>query len=582
MSPHVIKLFMWGYQSHYRLNVEDLLKRTLLALGADETGGKCLVVGAKIPNVDVMHNVCVEPERDQWLVSLFDNLLSTIDEQIKSHPLQDIFYSDEASMRDKPEQIRRDSVRKAVQECLKTYDTKESVRSFAGMPAPVAGYYVVPVLQIPNTVFERFRPLRETITNDFCTTPPSLIHAAIKQILREAQDELLRPEPGRDILPKWASVEEIMNRAASYFMYTLPVAIGHKSYAGHNLFERFNLISSLMYEGVEGKGRILLTKLDNRAIDVVLKLEQPIPFSEPRWARKILQMASMETALLADTENILGLGSMAKGANPWCAQNIFEVEFHDHYHWSLSCGEEILLVSRYGVPALPKDKFPRERLQDTFRRLFPEANVTNIDNFTTLFDTAVGQRRGSMLVVAQDAAAEAERLKGQGTKIVPTKLTPELFRRVSNIDGTIIVDPECICHAVGVILDGEANDRCTPARGARYNSGMRYVTASNVSRLAIVVSDDRTVDVIPVLLPRVRQSDIQARIEELETSSVENYHKPLSWLNKHRFYLNQAQCDRVNEVQAKLKNEPRNVGEIRFLYDNFVPDPLCTSEYIEL
>lgn len=581
MSQHLIKLFMWGYQPHYRFSVEYLLKLTLQALGVEDAGGKCLLVGAKIPDAKVIHDVCVEPEDGQWPVTLFANLLSAIDEQIKNHPLNNIFYGDEPSMRDKPESIRRDSVRKAVQDALRPYDDQASVRSFAGTPAPVAEYYVVPVLQIPNAVFERFRPLREPVTDGHYTGAPSLIHAAINEVLSEARDELLRPDPGRYTSTRFASAGEIVNRAASNFMYTPCVAIAEKAYVGHNLFERFNLISSLMYEGVEGKGRMLLTTLDSDAVDVALALEDPVPFSEPRWARKILQMASAETALLASTESILGLGSIVKGVDPWNAQNIFEVEFHDHYHWSLSCGKEVLLVSRYGAPSLPRDKFPRVRLLDTFQRLFPEVNAADVDSFTVLFDAAVEQRRGSMLVVAQDAAAEAARLSGQGTKIVPTKLTPELYRRVSNIDGTIIIDSQCNCHAVGVILDGPANDRCTPSRGARYNSGIRYVAASLTPRLAVVVSDDRTVDVIPVLRPRVRRSAIEARIAELEASSLENYHEPIGWLDTHRFYFDQAQCDRVNAVQRKLDSEPKDVGEIRVLRAEFLPDPMCTAEYTE-
>ncbi|MDO4705213.1 MAG: hypothetical protein Q4A98_03235 [Comamonadaceae bacterium] len=581
MSQHLIKLFMWGYQQHYRFSVEYLLKLTLQALGAEDAGEKCLLVGVKIPGAKVAHDVCVEPEDDQWPVALFANLLPAIDEQIKNHPLNNIFYGDEPRMRDKPENIRRDSVRKAVQDALVPYDAQASVRSFAGSPAPVDGYYVVPVLQIPNALFERFRPLREPVTDGRYIGVPSLIHAAINEVLSEAYDELLRPDPGRYISTRLASAEEIVNRAASKFMYTPGIAIGGKSYVGHNLFERFNLASSLMYEGVEGKGRMLLTTLDNDAVNVALALEDPVPFGEPRWARKILQMASAETALLASTESILGLGSIAEGADPWITQNIFEVKFHDHYHWSLSCGKEVLLVSRYGVPSLPRDKFPRARLLDTFQRLFPEVNAVDVDSFTALFDTAIEQRRGSMLVVAQDAAAEAVRLCSQGTKIVPTKLTPDLYRRVSNIDGTIIIDPQCNCHAVGVILDGSANDRCTPSRGARYNSGIRYVAASATPRLAIVVSDDRTVDVIPILHPRIRRSVIEAQIAKLEASSIENHHGPIDWLDTHRFYLDQTQCDRINAVQKKLNSAPRDVGEIRILRAEFHPDPLCTAEYIE-
>ncbi len=581
MSRHSINLFIWGYQPHFRIGFEHLLDSVLQELGAEDVGGKCLLVGAKIPNAEVAHDVCVEPEDGQWPVSLFADLPVAIEEHIKNHPLKNMYYGDAPSMRDKPENIRRDSVRKAVQDALGPYDAQSNVRSFAGAPAPVDGYYVVPVLQLPNAVFERFRPLREPVTDGRLVGDSSLIHSAVRHVLDEAHDELERPDPGRFLRGRHASATELVKRAASSFMYTPGVAIGDRAYGGMNLFERFNLISSLMYEGAEGRGRMLLAKLDSGAVDVALALAEPVPFSEPRWARKILQMASSETALLANTESILGLGDIAKGADPWVAQNVFEIEFHDHYHWSLSCGDEVLLVSRYGAPSLPKDKFPKARLLDTFQRLFHEVTAEDVAAFAALFDAAVEQRHGSMLVVAKDAATEAARLSGQGTKIIPTKLTPELYRRVSNIDGTIIVDPKCICHAVGVILDGPANEQCVPSRGARYNSGIRYVAVSSGLRLAIVVSDDRTVDVIPVLRPRVRKSAIEEQIANLKASNIDTYHEPIGWLDKHRFYLDQSQCDRVNAEQKRLDVVPREVGEIRILRESFTPDPGCTAEYYE-
>ena len=184
-----------------------------------------------------------------------------------------------------------------------------------------------------------------------------------------------------------------------------------------------------------------------------------------------------------------------------------------------------------------------------------------------------------MVVVAQDAREEAARLRGQGTKIVPTKLTPELYGRVSNIDGTIIVDPHCICHAVGVILDGPAREECTPARGARYNSGIRYVGATSTPRLAVVVSEDRTVDVIPVLRPRVAQSAVEEHVAKLEAATIDNYHADINWLDKHRFYLGQARCDRVNVALKKIESAPPEVGVIRILWPEFRPDPECTADY---
>lgn len=581
MSPHSINLFMWGYQAHFRTQFEYLMNSVMKELAVDDAGGKCLLVGAKVPEAKVGHDVCLEPENGPWPLALFTELPAAVDKQVDRHSLRNVFYGDEPSMRDKPENIRRDSVRQAVQAALGPYEVKQRVRSFAGAPAPVDGYYVVPVIQFPILLFERFRPLREPVTDGRFTGPSSLIHAAVAQVLHEAYDELLRPDPGRYIRGRSASPEEIVRRAASDFMYTPGIAIGDRGHGGPNLFERFNLISSLMYEGAEGKGRMLLANLGSGSVDVALSLAEPVPFREPRWARKVLQMASSETALLANCERILGLGDVAKGTDPWTTQNLFEVQFHDHYHWSLSCGDEVLLVSRYGSPSLPYDKFPRTRLIDTFQRLFPEATAEDSENFTALFDVAVEQGHGSMLVVARDASEEATRLSGQGTKVTPTKLTPELYRRVSNIDGTIIVDPRCICHAVGVILDGPANDDCTPSRGARYNSGVRYVAATTTPRLAVVVSDDGTVDVTPVLRPRIRRSTIEEQVAKLETATIDRYHAVISWLDDHRFYLDQSQCERVNAAHKRLDSEPRDVGEVRILRAIFRPDPRCTADYFE-
>lgn len=572
---------MWGYQPHFRVFFEILLNNVLEQLGATDTGGKCLLIGFKRPEADVDHDVCVEPENGRWPNTLFSNLTAAVDANIINHPLQNMFYGDEPSMRDKPENIRRDSVRMAVQDALAPYDSRVFVRSFVGIPFPVGKYYVTPVLQIPNAIFERFRPLHEPVSDGRYSGEPSLIHAAVREVLNEARYELQRPDPGRLLSGRSASSDEIVRRAASHFMYTPGVAIGEVSYSGYNLFERFNLISSLMYEGTGGKGRMLLTRLDSGAIEIALELDKPVPFSEPRWARKILQMASTEIALLASTDSILGLGNITEGVDPWILQNVFEVIFHDHYHWSLSCGDEVLLISKFGIPSLPRDKFPKDRLIDTYKRLFPEAIPDGLSNFMKLYDTAVEQSHGSMLVVARDAEDESNRLRNQGTMIIPTKLTPDLYHRVSNIDGTIIIDPHCVCHSVGVILDGPAHQDCTPSRGARYNSGIRYVHASKIPRLAVVISEDRTVDVIPILRPRVTRTTVEEYVVNLEASTGDNFHPLLSWLDEHRFYLDKSQCERVNETMIRLRSESMNDRGVWIEREDFSPDPACTAEYFE-
>lgn len=82
-----------------------------------------------------------------------------------------------------------------------------------------------------------------------------------------------------------------------------------------------------------------------------------------------------------------------------------------------------------------------------------------------------------MLVISGNAATETERLAAQCTGVEPFLMTKELMPRVTAIDGSVLVDTEGNCHAIGVILDGLASHRCSPERGARYNSASRHLTA---------------------------------------------------------------------------------------------------------
>lgn len=240
----------------------------------------------------------------------------------------------------------------------------------------------------------------------------------------------------------------------------------------------------------------------------------------------------------------------------------------------------MLLVSRYGTPSLLPEDFSRDRLFDTYQRLFPAASEEDFNHFIKLFSVAEEQPHGSLLVVAQDAESEADRLGSHGTRIEPTKLTPDLYRQVSDIDGATLIKPHGICYAIGVILDGPAQPVGMPSRGARYNSAKRYVDTPDTRRLAVVVSTDQTVDVFPMLRPRIRHSDMAKVIAELEAATSDNYHTAASWLDRHRFYLNQEQCDRINAALDRFQREPLEVGQVRILRSKFSPDSDFDDSYL--
>jgi hypothetical protein len=287
-------------------------------------------------------------------------------------------------------------------------------------------------------------------------------------------------------------------------------------------------------------------------------------------------MATAETALIVEYGSISGLGKVSDvSAPPFC------VEFLDHHQWDFQCGEQVLLRSRFGEVRLPQEPIGKERFIDNMRRVFKGIGEPAIARFRIVLDLLAQLRHGSSLVIATDAAEETQRLVRQGTAIVPTPLTKELIERATAIDGTILADPQGVCHAIGVILDGQASDESTPSRGARYNSAVRYVSAGSVPRMAFVISEDRTLDVVPLLRPRLERNRIAAAVSEIEKATLDNYHKARSFLSEHRFYLNAEQCRVVNEALDRIESEPREVGQILLVTQRFEPHPAMNEAYLK-
>ena len=223
-------------------------------------------------------------------------------------------------------------------------------------------------------------------------------------LLSEVIDELQRENPGHSLMGRMKPADEIVRKAAVSFMQTPGNAVT-KQYTYTNLLERLNLISSLMYEGVEGKGQLILVDPDNAAIDYVLRFRDPVLFQEPRWARKILQMALKDVALIADSERIYGLGKLNSDYDS-SSQDIFNVFFLGHYHWEIQCQEQVLLVSHYGEPKLPQEHIDRAHFINNYVRLFPESSSDDQVQLWKLYNTAVNQKHGSMIVIAADRSEE--------------------------------------------------------------------------------------------------------------------------------------------------------------------------------
>jgi hypothetical protein len=189
------------------------------------------------------------------------------------------------------------------------------------------------------------------------------------------------------------------------------------------------------------------------------------------------------------------------------------------------------------------------------------------------------QKHGTMLVVSEDAHREAERLQNQSITIQPKTLSPVIVERISGIDGAVLLDRDCRCHAIGVILDGMASQAGDSSRGARYNSAVRYVSSAKVPTLCLVVSEDGYVNMVPTLRHQVDRAEVELNVQRLRSLTSENYHATRNWLESHRFYLTPEQCDVVNAELARIHSEPQEVGNIRIVTHPFTPHPEMNETY---
>jgi hypothetical protein len=262
------------------------------------------------------------------------------------------------------------------------------------------------------------------------------------------------------------------------------------------LFDEINEIASLRYEGREPVGRMVIARPDHPCIQKELGLRHPVPLEEAVWARKMLEMASVESCLLTDSLCIHGLGRVSEVYDA-SREDLFAIDFGGHQRWELRHANTMLMRVAYGIPALHDAPLDADTFRAELRAEFGELPEPAATCIWSVVHRALAQKYGALIVVAERAEQESMRLANQGVPIEPTLLSEDAVDRVTSIDGAVLLDTKGLCHAVGVILDGRARSEVgSPARGARYNSAARYVDAAQKPALVVVASEDGTVDVI--------------------------------------------------------------------------------------
>jgi hypothetical protein len=427
----------------------------------------------------------------------------------------------------------------AVQRVLDREDAVRGWRSFVSVPVEINNYLVMVVLQLPRAVYDSYPRLSTEIVDEYYPVHSSLQAAVVGEFLGRCTHALRISDPGSTIEH---SNEEMLRNAGRGFVLTIPMILGSYDLLTA-LYDALAELAGFRYEGAANHGRVILARKDNPHIETIVELRRDVDLMEARGVRKLLEMTSDELALLADGGKAYALGRLCPSYVP-DAEDAFLVEFRGERSWHLShAGTELMRV-RNGSPSLPLKPPSEAGLVETLERVLgPDADVPRLRD---LVIAASEQKHGTLVVISDHANEEAARLGAQATVITPLVMTPELMRGVTAIDGAVLLDPHGTCVALGVILDGMASAEGTPTRGARFNSALRYVNTvmeqCDHRCVAVVVSEDGPVNVVPDLLPRISRAELQQTIERFvalgqkDVVSRRDFNRLIGWLSAHRPY----------------------------------------------
>ena len=464
----------------------------------------------------------------------------------------------------------------------------KEVLTFVSTALPIEKYNVSLVLQLNKKQYDAVYKLNLTLYKQFGISR-SIIDSAVPLFFSEAQNQLVDGNSDGWNLGS-ADIGSLIKQAGSRFMGSVSVK-GDNIAESYGLFDSLNTISSLKYESLDACGKIIIARRNHVNVRVEIEFEQGYSIRRPRLIRKLLELTNDDMCLLCDAAYIYGIGRQIGEYNP-TNEDLFQINFPGHYQWELIHDRKKLLQSKYGMPYLPKAVFSQEEFNSRTSRIFKDLPVKKISELYHCINTLVLEHKGGILVISDHAKDEAERLKNQSISISPMALTPDNIKKLSSIDGAILVDADCVCYSIGTILDGIANDNGNTERGSRYNSSVRYCDyrrSLNEKVVVVVISEDGMVDIIPKLRPVLKREYIAQLVEEYKGILLNNeidigkYNRATDRLYELNFYLSQIQCDEINKKRLEVENfiMANKLTLFCIVRDDIKPDPKFDESYLE-
>ncbi|WP_141505115.1 tetratricopeptide repeat protein [Paenibacillus luteus] len=317
-------------------------------------------------------------------------------------------------------------------------------------------------------------------------------------------------------------------------------------YYVNTFLEKIDEISTKTYESASPFGSILffnenVLEHKNGMIKYAVKFSKDdrIDLEDAKRIRKLLELTSEEKHLylIGDHRSIYGLGEIRW--NDLKDTLCFRVDFKGLSKYNLVFTDVMVREGREGRlldggdrkvyridrdhiitdhrlvsvafknPRLGEEGYAPDRVTKIVMSQFWEGDDSGIEaaaNATKLEQIvrkAREQKHGTMVVISDSHTAQDEviKLKKQSTLIEPMEVNPDYIKYLTAIDGAIYFDNTGECHAIGVILDGIAQEgQGDASRGARFNSAHRYLAKLNhlgKKCVIVIISEDGMVDIIP-------------------------------------------------------------------------------------
>lgn len=582
---HTIEHFMWGFQSHFRIGAQ-VRAESVFALLTETLDSDVLLVGRLGEDRSDRHPLCVEPEDGVIGIESLVELDECIEVALSEDPENSMFQSHPVAEKHRQRRVHRRGFAGGVERALN--EAHPHRRFFACHAQSVDAYLVTAVVHVDRTTYDHFTSLIHREYLHRFTVAVSLLDATVQTLLEEFSEALAGPSPG-DGSPSRIQAVDALREAGRSLMDNPGGRLGET--AGHpRLFDRFCELAALRYEGAEKQGRILLTGADRSGVGVVVSFTSPVRMDRPRESRKLFEMASDTLDILATPQAFYGLGKLDP-THDHTAEDVFEVVLLGKNAWEFRHDGRPLMRVQDGHPSLPGEDLEHSVFEWTLKRAFSNSSTLNMEQLWMITSSAMKQRHGTLVVISSDAGSEADRLKGQSMLIDPLVLTEELVSAITAIDGAVLVNAAGVCHAVGVILDGEAvvGDR---SRGSRYNSALCYVETVRAKRghiaVAVVVSEDGSVDLLPAYRPPIQRAELDERLDSLRALGRESdpsttiLLRTIRWIRDHRFYLSATTCEEVTTLVEGIESAWRNANEggVHRSWGEFVPHPEFDESYL--